>query len=76
LISYNLTYTIIETMPGMLAIGNNGSSEFIGIQFSDSGEHKIVISPLIDLDKEYNIEIGSSFTDFIQRLANGEEWFK
>jgi hypothetical protein len=70
---YNLNYGIFESMPGIIGIGNNGSSEFIGIEHSDNNDYKIVLSPLINLDKEYNIEIGSSFTDFILRLENNEE---
>jgi hypothetical protein len=76
LMDYNLNYGIFESMPGIIGIGNNGSSEFIGVEFLEDNKHRIVLSPLIDLDKEYNIAVGSSFTDFIQRLANGERWFK
>ena len=76
LMDYNLNYGIFESMPDVIGIGNNGSSEFIAIEFLEGNKYRIVLSPLIDLDKEYNIAIGSSFTYFIQRLANGERWFK
>jgi hypothetical protein len=51
LIENNVQCRIIENMPGMLGIGENGSSEFLGIEFLDNGDCKAVISPLIDLDK-------------------------
>ncbi len=39
-------------------------------------EYRIVLSPFIDLDKSFNIEIGNSFTNFFERLENGIDWFK
>jgi hypothetical protein len=66
---------IFNNLPLTIAIGNNGSSEFIAIELMDDNQHRIVLSPYIDLDKEYHINIGSSFTDFFTRLDNGRDWF-
>jgi len=59
-----------------LGIGGNGSSEFIAIEQTESSKIRVVISPFIDLDKSYHIEIGDSFADFLNRLDHWEEWFK
>lgn len=75
LLSENRNTGIFANLPLTLGIGNNPSSEFIAIEFTDNRDYRIVLSPLIDLDKQYHIEIGSSFTDFLVRLDNGKEWF-
>ena len=74
LLDLNIGYCIFEYLPKTLGIGGNGGGEFIAIECFDS--IRIVLSPFIDLDKEDHIEIGSSFSDFLQRIDNGEEWFK
>jgi hypothetical protein len=76
LIEANTDYQIFDNLPKTLGIGGNGSSEFIAIELTDDKSIRVVLSPLIDLDKQYDIEIGNSFTDFLQRLDNGQEWFK
>lgn len=75
IIDGNLDYLIFEELPQTLAIGTNGSGEFIGIEFDDDNSLKIILSPFIDLDVKYHTEIGNSFTDFLVRLDNGIEWF-
>ena len=75
IIDANLEYHIFEKLPQTLAIGTNGSGEFIGIEFEDDNSLKIILSPYIDLDTKYHVEIGNSFTDFLLRLDNGVEWF-
>lgn len=67
---------IFKHLPLTIAIGNNPSSEFIGIEFVDNHKYRIVLSPFIDLDTQYHIEIGNSFTDFLFRLDNGKKWFE
>jgi len=57
-------------------IGNNGSSEFIAIECLNTKDFRVVLSPLIDLSDQYHIEIGTSFSDMIDRLDNGIEWFR
>jgi hypothetical protein len=76
LIETNKGYGIFDNLPNTLGIGGNGSGEFIAIELIDSGKYRIVLSPFIDLDKHYHIEIGTSFTDFLVRLDKGQEWFK
>lgn len=76
LIGANTDYQIFENLPKTLAIGGNGSSEFIAIEQTVDNSIRVVLTPFIDLDKQYHIEIGNSFTDFLQRLDNGQEWFK
>jgi hypothetical protein len=76
LLETNKRYGIFDNLPNTLGIGGNGSSEFIAIELVDGNNYRIVLSPFIDLDKQYHIEIGKSFTDFLVRLDNGQEWFK
>ncbi len=75
LIKKNKDTGIFNNLPLTIGIGNNPSSEFIAIEFLSDGNYRIVLSPLIDLDKQYHIDIGSSFTDFFVRLDKGVEWF-
>lgn len=75
LLSRNKDTGIFDNLPLTLGIGNNPSSEFIAIEFMDNGIYRIVLSPFIDLDKQYHIDIGNSFTDFFIRLDTGKEWF-
>lgn len=75
IIDANLEYHIFEKLPQTLAIGTNGSGEFIGIEFDDDNSIKIILSPVINLDAKYHIKIGESFTDFLYRLDRGVEWF-
>ncbi len=75
LLSRNKDTGIFDNLPLTLGIGNNPSSEFIAIEFMDNKNYRIVLSPFIDLDKQYHIDIGTSFTDFFVRLDNGKEWF-
>lgn len=76
LIDWNTNYQIFENLPNTIAIGDNGNGEFIGIHFVENSNYEIILSTYIDLDPEYNIEIGKSFTDFIEKLSEGKTWFK
>lgn len=76
ILEINSEYKIIESLKNTIGIGVNGSSEFIGIENLENGECRMVLSPFIDLDKRYNIEIGNSFTDFFERLEKGKDWFE
>ena len=71
----NTEYEITENLKNIIAIGGNGSSELIAIEFIKSEEFRIVLVPAIDLDKANYIEIGNSFADFLYRLENGKDWF-
>jgi len=75
LLSRNKETGIFDNLPLTLGIGNNPSSEFIAIEFTNNKNYRIVLSSFIDLDKQYHIDIGSSFTDFFVRLDNGKKWF-
>ena len=75
LLSRNEETGIFDNLPFTLGIGNNPSSEFIAIEFMEDKNYRIVLSPFIDLDKEYHIDIGNSFTDFFVRFDKGKEWF-
>ena len=75
LLSRNKETGIFDNLPLTLGIGNNPSSEFIAIEFTDNKNYRIVLSPFIDLDKQYHLDIGSSFTDFFVRLDSGKKWF-
>lgn len=54
-----------------LGIGDNGSGECIALEKCINAKTRVILSSFIDLDKQYHIEIGSSFTDFL----DGERWF-
>lgn len=75
IIEENSVYRI-NSIPNTLGIGNNGASEFIGIEILDENIYRVVISPYIDLDPEYHIGIGTSFTDFLERLNDNKQWFE
>ena len=75
LIETNSAYRITNELENTIGIGTNGGAEFIAIEKMEQDKYRIVLSPLIDLDKECHIEIGQSFTDFLLRLENGIEWF-
>jgi len=72
---YNLEYGIIDDLSNTLAIGGNGGGEFIALEYISKENYRIVLSPFINLDEQYHVEIGTSFTDFLVRLENGQEWF-
>jgi hypothetical protein len=76
ILEINIEYEIIKNLKNTIAIGGNGSSEFIAIENLENGECRIVLSPFIDLDKTFHIEIGNSFTDFFERLEKGKDWFE
>jgi hypothetical protein len=76
IIEANKSYNIVEELAETIGIGTNGSGEFIGIQIdSNKNNAKIILSPFIDLNSKYHVEIGTSFTDFLLRLDKGIEWF-
>lgn len=75
LLTTNKDRGIFDNLPLTLAIGHNPSSEFIAIEYIDKSNYRIVLSPFIDLDRQYHVDIGSSFADFLLRLDKGREWF-
>jgi hypothetical protein len=75
IIESNESYNIVNELPQTIGIGSNGSGEFIGIKFEENENAKIILSPFIGMNSKYNIEIGTSFTDFLVRLDNGVDWF-
>jgi hypothetical protein len=76
LLEWNEGYEIIENLKMTIGIGDNGGGEFIGLEKSVDGKIRTILTPFIDLDKDYYIEVGISFTDFLKRMDNGEKWFK
>ena len=75
ILKLNTEFEITENLKNIIAIGGNGSSELIAIEFIKSEEYRIVLIPAIDLDKANYIEVGNSFADFLYRLENGKDWF-
>ena len=75
IIKTNKNYNIVEELNQTIGIGSNGSGEFIGIRVGENENIKIILSPFIDLNTKYHIEIATSFTDFLVRLDNGMDWF-
>jgi len=76
LLERNTGYEIIDNLKMTIGIGDNGGGEFIGLEKLVDGKIRTILTPFIDLDIEYHIEIGNSFTDFLTRMDNGEKWFK
>ncbi len=72
----NMAYEVSENLPNTLAIGGNGGGEFIALELIPALGCRIVLSPFIDLNDQYHLEIGKSFTDFLVRLESGETWFR
>jgi hypothetical protein len=75
LIQANNDYRLFESLPNTLGIGSNMGGEFIAIEYTGNQNYRVVLSPWIDLEAQYHIGIGDSFTDFIIRLAAGKGWF-
>ena len=75
LLENNNEYEITETLDNIFGIGGNGGGEFIAIQNLNNKNVKIILCPFIDMKENNFIEIGNSFSDFLIRLNNGEEWF-
>ena len=71
----NNEYEITENLENIFGIGGNGGGEFIAIQNLNNKNVKIILCPFIDMKENNFIEIGNSFSDFLIRLNNGEEWF-
>ena len=76
LIEINTDYEILEYLTKTLIIGGNAGGEYIAIEQTEQNNLRIILSPYIVFEKEAHIEIGNSFTDFLERLDNGQQWFK
>lgn len=76
LIEMNKGYQIFDNLPKTLGIGGNGGGEFIALELTNDSKCRVILSPFIDLDSQFHIEIGTSFTDFWERLDKDEKWFK
>ena len=74
LIEFNKGYEIQKYMPNTIGIGSNGNAEIIAMEFKQTDNGQIVLTP-IDLDAEYSIDIGKDFTEFLNRLDTGKGWF-
>jgi len=68
-------YSPEQRKANTIQIGGNGASEAIGIRHLGDNSYQIVIAQYI-MDVDDHIEIGSSFTDMLQRLISGVEWFR
>ncbi|AMM50711.1 hypothetical protein TH61_05315 [Rufibacter sp. DG15C] len=75
LVEQNEGYLILENLPATIGIGSNGAGELIALERVNEEEVKVVLTPFVDLSQDYHIPIGDSFTDFLQRLDKGQEWF-
>ena len=73
LLPMNKKCHIFDHFSQTLAIGDNGAGEWIGIEETDDGRKRIILSPFKNPDSKYHIEIGTSFTDFLERLNERED---
>ena len=77
LIEMNQSYEIIELLPRSLGIGSNMGGELIALKYFGNQSYEIVLTPFICFhEKENQLQIGNSFTDFLIRLDNEEKWFR
>jgi len=72
----NNNYEILKWLPNVIAIGSNMGGEFLGIEYMGQNSYRVVLSPFIGLEKQYHIEIGTSFLDMLIRLDNNVEWLQ
>jgi len=75
LLENNKGYQIQECLDNTIGIGSNGGGECLAIELLSHGKYRVVLTPFI-FEKECHIEIGTSFTDMLNRLDNGINWFK
>jgi hypothetical protein len=73
LVEVNEANCIFDLDPKTFGIGTNGGGELIALQI-ESGSWKVVLMPLIGLDNPK--EIGTSFSNFLERLDRREKWLK
>ena len=57
-----------EWIPGLVLFASDGGGEFYAFDMRGQSA-KVVMVPAIPLDLEYAVEVGSSFVDFLERLA-------
>jgi hypothetical protein len=75
LIEENTNYEILYFLTNTLIVGSNRGGEYIAIEKMENDNQRIIISPYV-FNKEAHLEIGNSFTDFLERMDKGERWFK
>ncbi|NTD99838.1 SMI1/KNR4 family protein [Agrobacterium tumefaciens] len=75
IIERNMEYQIFEDLTKTLAIGGNAGGEYIAIELIGDNQYRIVLSPFIIIDTEAHIEVGRSFTNFLENLDDEKEWF-
>lgn len=73
--TFNRDISEKDKLSSSVLIGSNGASESIGLQFSGDFNYRAVIAQYMFDSGDY-IEIGASFTDMLQRLSDGVEWFE
>lgn len=77
LTALNEGYEVQVYLPEVLAIGSNGGGEMIGLERLDDKGFKVILIPFGALkDRDYSIDIGNSFVDFLSRMKDGISWFK
>ncbi len=74
LLENNHRYDIITYHANVLVIGTNMGGESIAIEYKGD-EYRIVRSPFIDFGPQNYVEIGTTFTNMLDRLDSGQEWF-
>lgn len=65
---------VTERIAHPVLIGGNGAGEGIGLDFSTTPP-RVVLIDLNTLQLGEAMPIGSSFTDFLERLLSGKDWF-
>jgi len=75
LLDNNTGYLIKEALPSFLGIGSNRGGELLTLEYLEENAYRVALVPFIGMEKDVAIEIGISFTDFLVRLDNEQDWF-
>lgn len=75
LLTFNSEYLIFEDLASTFAIGSNGGGEIIAFDFLNAKSNKIIICPLVGMDRKEFKVIGHSILDMLKRLETGINWY-
>lgn len=75
MLDINESYQVGELLTNALGIGTDFGGSCITLEFTEVTGYKVLCMDFIGFEREYAVKIGTSFTDMLQRLDNGQKWF-
>lgn len=75
LLEYNDDIGLFEENDGLLFIGSNGGGSYIFLDFEQTEASSVVVMDATSINRLDAVVVGSSFTDFLDRVERNEEWF-